>query len=197
MATDQEKRKEAASSPLWGEQVEEDVDIIERDKVFKTPDKLQRTPVTSHVIPNANIQAALKKPSSSKTATEQAHCSHDHTLSPTKPGSSKNSPMTVLLKTAMDMVKRSKNKLETQNTTGKPKPVKKAVLADFDDIVKFIEAIHEVENRLSSLENGMANVKDGIKELTLTIKETLRTYVQPAHNAGTHNGSPNRNTHSG
>ena len=66
MATNQEKRKEAASSPLWGEQVEEDVDIIERDKAFKTPDKLKRTPVTSHVIPNANIQAAPKKPNSGK-----------------------------------------------------------------------------------------------------------------------------------
>ena len=202
MATNQEKRKEAASSPLWGEQVEEDVDIIERDKAFKTPDKLKRTPVTSHVISNANTQAAPRKPSSSKTATEQAHCfnahAHDHTLSPTKTGSSKNSPMTVLLKTAMDMVKRAKNKLKTQNTTGEPKRVKEAVLADFDDIVEFIEAIHEVENRLSSLENGMANVEDGIKELTQTIKETPRTsYAQAAHNAGTHNGSPNRNSHSG
>ena len=197
MATDQEKRKPATSSPPWGTQVEEDVDIIERDKAFKTPDKLKRTPVTSHVIPNANNQAAPKEPSSSKTATEQTHCSHDHTPSPTKTGS-KNSPMTVLLKTAMDMVKRAKNKLKTQNTTGEPKRVKEAVLADFDDIVELIEAIHEVENRLSSLENGMANVKDGIKELTQTIKETPRVmYTQAAHNAGTHNGSPNRNSHSG
>jgi hypothetical protein len=88
MATDQEKRKAATSSPPWDTQVEEDVDIIERDKTFKTPDKLKRTPVTSHVLPNANIQAAPKKPSSSKTATEQAQRSnahaHDHTLSPTK-----------------------------------------------------------------------------------------------------------------
>ena len=202
MATDQEKRKTAASSPPWGTQVEEDVDIIERDKAFKTPDKLKRTPVTNHVIPNANTQAAPKKPSSSsKTATEKAQCSnahtHDHTESPTKTRNSKNSPMTVFLKTAMDMVQRAKNKLETQNTTGAPQRVKAAVLADFDDIIEYIEAIHEVENRLSSLEKGMANVEDGIKELTQTIKETPRTYAQAAHNAGTHNGSPNRNGHSG
>src|SRR5271154_4706532 len=96
MATNQEKRKAVTSSPPWGTQVEEDVDIIERDKAFKTPDKLKRTPVTSHVIPNANIQTAPRKPSSSKTATEQAHSSnahaHDHTLSPIKARSSKNSP---------------------------------------------------------------------------------------------------------
>src|ERR1700685_1227164 len=180
MATDQEKRKTAASNPLWGAQVEEDEDIIERDKAFKTPDKLKRTPVTSHVIPNANIQAAPKKPST----TEQTNCSnahtHDHNLSPTKTRSSKNSPMTVLLKTAMDMVKRAKNKLKTQKTTGEPNRVKETVLADFDDIVELIEAIHEVENRLSSLENGIANVEDGIKELTQTIKEIPRTSYAPA-----------------
>jgi hypothetical protein len=194
MATDQEKRKAATSSPLWGTQVEEDVDIIERDKAFKTPDKLKRTPVTSHVILNANIQAAPRKPSSSKTATEQAHCSnaqaHDHTTSPTKACSSKNSPMTVFLKTAMNMVQRAKNKLEAQNTSGEPKRVKIEVLAEFDDIIEYIEAIHEVENR-------MANVEDGIKELTQTIKETPGTYAQATHNTGTHNGSSNRNNHSG
>ena len=191
MATDQEKRKAATSSPPWGTQVEEDVDIIERDKTFKTPDKLKRTPVTSHVLPNANIQAAPKKPSSSKTATEQAQRSnahaHDHTLSPAK---ARSSPMTVFLKNAADMVQRAKNKLKTQNTTGEPKRVKEAVLADFDDIIEYIEAIHEVENR-------MANVEDGLNVLTQTIKETPRTYAQAAHNAGTHDGSPNRNNLSG
>ena len=201
MATDQEKRKPTEGSPPWGTQVEEDADISEEDKVFKTPDKMKRTPVTSHVIPNADTHAAPKKPSSSSNskATEQAPRStaHTHTQSPSKARSTKCNPTRVFLKTAITLVQQAKTKLETQQAKGdSTKRIRDEVIAELENITKYIEAIQETENRLSSVEDSLTNVENGLKILTQNIKETPRTYAQAAHSAGTCNGSPNRNDHS-
>ena len=105
---EEKEKMPATSSPPWGTQVEDDVDTIEGDKAFKTPDKTKRTPVTSHAIPNAIPYVAPKKPSSSsKATTEHAHSTtptHGSAPSPSKACSTKSSPMKVLLKTAINTI---------------------------------------------------------------------------------------------
>jgi hypothetical protein len=78
--------------------------------------------------------------------------------------------MKTLLRMAIGMIKRTKDKLSTQNTTGKPLEVKNKVMAEFDKIITYIEALHKVENHLSCVE-------DKLKDIKQTAKETHRPWA--------------------
>lgn len=61
------------------------------------------------------------------------------------------------------MMKRTKSKLKSQNTSGSPKEVRASVLQEFDEIVAFMEAIHEIENQIANVKHELQDIKQTLK----------------------------------
>jgi|SRR5579859_880241 len=95
------------SSPPWSTQVQDEEDA---QSIFKPSGRIARTPITEHTNPVA--QAAPEKPSSKATLGEKIHaCPLDFMLNETN-SSNKSNRMKTLLRTAIGMIKRTKDKAE-------------------------------------------------------------------------------------
>jgi hypothetical protein len=66
-----------------------------------------------------------------------------------------SSPMKTLLKTAIGMIKHAKTKLISQKTNGALKDVKEAVMQDFGDIITFMKAMYDIEDRMSNVKHEL------------------------------------------
>src|SRR5579859_1671524 len=163
----------------WSQQMQEEED--ERH-AFSDSVKVPRTPAKKHDSPSAEIHAAPRKPAAKARAEESEEPS-----TPTRATSSSSTqqgdeitetveivkhadetspakkPMKTLLKVAIGMVKRAQSKLSAQRTHGAPSDVKNEVMAHFEEIVEFMEAIRAVEDEMTSVKRVLQDIKQTIK----------------------------------
>lgn len=162
----------------WDDQMQAEEEVR---ALFEPGVTLPRSPIKKRNPPPEPPPAPRKPPTkpmarvneepSSPTRTiarPTAHENGEHTKNPEKA----SNPIKTLIQTAIGMMKRTKTRLRSQNTSGASREVRDVVLQEVDEIVAFMEAIHEIEDQ-------MANVKHELQD----IKQTMKNSEKPTKRA--------------
>jgi hypothetical protein len=172
---------------MWGGQTQNEDD---EQAVFGDSAMTFRTPAKKRNTTNTELQAAPRKPTAKSTTEENDESGtttrpnarpteqqHEQTPEDTEineiievaaePGPAR-SPMKTLWKTAIGMVKRAKAKLGTQKT-------KKEIMAEFDEIVTFMEAVHAIEDEMTNVKHELQDIKKTVENSEKVIRDSENT----------------------
>jgi hypothetical protein len=177
--------KAANEDEYWSKQMQDEEDA---QAAFEPSTTLHRSPVKKnnpYLEPPAEPRKPAAKPTteeneepstpthSNSRPTEQQHkeTSEETEINEVievavKP--SHMSSMKTLWKTAIGIIKRTKAKLGTQKT-------KKEIMAEFDEIVTFMEAVHAIEDEMTNVKHELQDIKKTAENSGKAIKDSEKT----------------------
>jgi hypothetical protein len=156
-------------------------DEEEARQAFKPSGMTTRSPKKKAVAPSLRIPAAPKKSTVRSTIEENDEPSTPCPKPAAKPVETASmndvlepasNPMKTLMQTAISMIKRSRNKLSTQN---KSVGLRDEVLGELDEVINFMEAVHAIEDNMTNVKRELKEVKETVIEAAKAAKETAKT----------------------